>query len=223
VIRIAAVGIASTGKSSVLNAVFGTSFPVDVRARTTTRVLEAVEDFEGTTLHITDTPPLGEAMSQTHVDADVFLLVCDKDLTAVEHAEVARIARLERPVAIVLNKSDMFSGTQRDQLLNLLERRTSQWVPVRRVVSCAASPIRIVHSPDANGILTEHTIHPEPDISELLMVIRRMIAEAGQSPRVLAREFSAAALRRGAEAARRAGKELSRAWRRGKAHLTHYR
>ena len=102
VIRIAVVGSASTGKSAVANAVFGTAFPVDARSGSTREVRRAlVRDLE-----VIDAPP------DTAPEADAYLMVCDKDLTATEFRYLRDLRRRKRPIAIVLNKADTYDAAQ---------------------------------------------------------------------------------------------------------------
>ena len=97
-ISIAVVGSASTGKSSVANAVFGTAFPVDARSGSTREVLRRVVGD----LEVIDAPP------DTAPEADAYLLVCDKVLTATEFRHLRDLRRRKRPVAIILNKADTY-------------------------------------------------------------------------------------------------------------------
>ena len=177
-IRIAGVGSASTGKSAVLNAVFATAFPVDARSGTTRTAVRSVVDA----IEVIDAPP------DELVDADAYLLVCDKDLTESEMAHLR--AMRGRPVAIVLNKSDTYDAGQLDGLLNHIRSRVRGLVQPERVVACAADPVRIVHRQRADGTLTEHVVPAEADVLAVREVLQNLIAAAGSSVRVRSREWA---------------------------------
>lgn len=182
-IRLAAMGIASTGKSALLNAVFGTSFPVDPRSNSTLTTVHARVNFRGRELEIIDTPPLGAI-----VPADAYLLVCDKDLTDIEYLQATRV---ERPVAVAVNKSDLFSAPQSRQLLQSIKRRLDGIIPPRRVVLCAADPVRFTHRRGKTGDLIEtHTKLPA-DVGVLLPVLDDILLEAERSLRVRIRKLAA--------------------------------
>ena len=82
-IRVAATGSASTGKSAVLNALFRTRFAVDARSRSTTGRVRQIVRIGEVEIEVIDNPPLPNRSRDT--DADVYLLICDKDLTELEY------------------------------------------------------------------------------------------------------------------------------------------
>ena len=49
--------------------------------------------------------------------SDVLLFVCEGDLTDVEHRALESLARLNRPVLLVLNKADRYTASERALLL----------------------------------------------------------------------------------------------------------
>ena len=177
-IRIAAVGSASTGKSAVLNAVFGTAFPVDARSGTTHSAARSVVGE----VEVIDAPP------DQLVPADAYLLVCDKDLTESEMAHLQRMRG--RPVAIVLNKSDTYDAAQLDGLLNHIRTRVRGLVQPDRVLACAADPVRIVHRERTDGSVSEHVVPAQADIAAILEAVQDLITAAGSSVRVRSRELA---------------------------------
>lgn len=178
-IRLAVVGSASTGKSSVANAVFGTAFPVDPRSGSTRQLLRTtVEDLE-----VIDAPP--DAVPQ----ADAYLLVCDKDLTATEFRCLQELRRRKRPVAIVLNKADTYDAAQLSGLLGHIRSRVRDLVPAENVVTCAADPVRIVHREHSDGRISEHPVPKPADIDSVSSVVSRVVEAAGASVRVRSREL----------------------------------
>jgi GTPase Era involved in 16S rRNA processing len=182
VISLAAVGSASTGKSALLNALFGTRFKVDAAARTTTGLQSDVVAFAGRHIQVIDTPPLH------HVTADAYLLVCDKDLTAAEFAELERIARKRRPVTIAINKADTFNPAQLRGLLRTVRNRVRDVVPAERVQPCAADPVRIVLARGPSGELVEHVRHGGSDAAAVARCVAAMLDDSSRTIRVRTRE-----------------------------------
>jgi lactoylglutathione lyase len=162
----------------VLNAVFGTAFSVDARSGTTrTAARNAAGGVE-----VIDAPP------DQLVDADAYLLVCDKDLTESEMAHLRNMRG--RPVAIVLNKSDTYDAAQLDGLLNHIRNRVRGLVQPERVLACAADPVRIVHRERVDGTLSEHVVPTQADVAAILEAVQELITAAGSSVRVRSRELA---------------------------------
>lgn len=162
------------GKSALVNAVFGTAHPVDARSGATREPLRSVAGD----LEVVDAPP------DTLPDADAYLLVCDKDLTATEFRYLREIRHRRRPIAIVVNKADTYAAPDLEALIPHIRSRTRS-----HVVSCAADPVRIVHRERSDGTLTEHEVPAQPDVSSVIPVVRALAAEAGATVRVRSREL----------------------------------
>ena len=161
---IAAIGLQSTGKSSLLNAVFGTDFqvhPAGGAAGYSERTLPS--------LRVIDTPPLDRAPVPR---AGAYLLVIDKDLTDVEFRAIqARAKRL----AVVLNKADTFSAPQLRTLLRTLRTRLEGVIAPERIVTAAADPVRIatVHRPD--GTAAERIEPTRPEVDDVVRLTRHLL------------------------------------------------
>jgi tRNA U34 5-carboxymethylaminomethyl modifying GTPase MnmE/TrmE len=181
-IRFSAIGTASTGKSAVLNALFGTKFAVDARAGATGGDETAVVQFDGRPVEVIDTAPLTGVHPRT--SADACLIVCDKDLIDVEYEQIARISR---PVGVAVNKSDAYTRPQMRSLLQQIRMRLVGIVPPERVISCAADPVRVRFRHTADGSLSEYAVPASPDVEALLGLVRELISEAEASLRVRAR------------------------------------
>ena len=186
-IRIAAVGSASAGKSAVLNATFGTAFQVDARARSTSVSEHVTTTFGDNPIEVIDSPSLEGGV----VSADAYLFVCDKDLTESDYRELERIHQQRRPVAVLLNKADTYGETELFELIAHIRDRVNGLLPPHRVISCAADPIRMVHRIGADGTVVEHFEPAQPDVDNVRAVARELIAIAGGALRVRSRELSA--------------------------------
>ncbi|MGH9627927.1 MAG: GTPase [Bryobacteraceae bacterium] len=191
-IRLAAIGTASTGKSAVLNALFGTRFHVDPRARSTEALHRAVVRLGGREIEVIDTAPLSIA-AEERVEADVYLLVCDKDLTAIDYRNAVRLAHERRPVAVAMNKADTFSDSQLRDLVMHVRERLQEILPPQRVVACAADPVRMSYQQQNDGTRVEQFTRIAPDVTLLQTVVLEMIEEAEDTLRVRVREFAARA------------------------------
>ena len=178
-ISIAVVGSASTGKSSVANAVFGTAFPVDARSGSTREVLRRVVGD----LEVIDAPP------DTAPEADAYLLVCDKDLTATEFRHLRDLRGRKRPVAIILNKADTYDAAQLTGLLRHIRSRVRDFLTLEDVIACAADPVRIVHWEHSDGRISEHGVPTQADVEPVIAIVRSLTAEARASVRVRSREL----------------------------------
>jgi hypothetical protein len=152
--------------------------PVDARSGTTRTAARSVVGK----VEVIDAPP------DQLVEADAYLLVCDKDLTESEMAHLRNMRG--RPVAIVLNKSDTYDAAQLDGLLNHIRNRVRGLVQPERVLACAADPVRIVHRERADGTLSEHVVPAQADVAAILEAVQELITAAGSSVRVRSRELA---------------------------------
>ena len=161
---IAAIGVGSTGKSSLLNALFGTDFPVHPAGADAGYAERTVGS-----LLVIDSPPLDQS---TIGRAGAYLLVVDKDLTDVEFRAIrGRAKRL----AVVLNKADTFSAPQLRNLLRTIRARVAGMLPPERVVPAAADPVRITIVERADGTAEEHVVRGRPQVDDAASVIRTML------------------------------------------------
>lgn len=187
-IRFAVVGTASTGKSALLNALFDTRFAVDARARSTKSASRVLLDTASGPLEIIDNPPLETAALR--LEADAYLLVCDKDLIDVEFDAAARIARAHRALGVAVNKADTWSRSDLRQLLGLIRYRLDGIVPADRVVPCAAEPVRIAWQHMRDGRVVERHAPSRPDLEALFPLVGELLDEADASIRVRARRVT---------------------------------
>jgi GTP-binding protein Era len=149
-LHLAVFGRVSVGKSAIGNALLGDAvFETGVLHGTTTasqqrRWVEA--DHLG--LHLIDTPGINElggeererlAFEVAEV-SDLVLFVVDGDMTQSELDALALLARTQRPLILVLNKSDRYSSDELDRLLQRLREHAAGKVAAENVIACAAQP-----------------------------------------------------------------------------------
>lgn len=153
VIRIAAFGLVSRGKSAVLNALLGekilqtgpingvTQWPRSLRW---TPTLPADESGERRTalIDLIDTPGLDEVAGQVRGDmakevtrqADLIVFVVSGDLTRTEYDALCELRQVQKPLILVFNKIDLYTDAERKQIyenLRSLSLGKEAWVKSR--------------------------------------------------------------------------------------------
>lgn len=162
-IELALLGQISTGKSALVRALVPDAEPeisvIGGSTRTITQYNWSLND--GTTLRLADVP--GLQLADGHDDAaaldearraHVVLFLAEGDLTRAEWQALERLLKLERPVVVVLNKSDRYTAEELSQLVERLRQRIADAkltsLPVR-VVSAVAGGDEAVTVEHADG------------------------------------------------------------------------
>ena len=131
-IHIAAFGRVGVGKSSMLNALLGAErFSVSALHGETRKATDAEwSSYEGAGVYLIDTPGIneidGEAREALARDVasrvDLVLFVADGDLTDTELDALRTLTAQQRPVMLVLNKTDRYSADDIALLIRTLDR-----------------------------------------------------------------------------------------------------
>src|SRR4051812_33022113 len=134
-IEIAAFGMVSRGKSSVLNALLGREvFKVGTTHGTTVaRASQRWEHsaspghpgLEGARLVLVDTPGIDEVGGEVREalardvarHADLILFVVSSDVQRVELEALAKLREAQKPIILVFNQVDRYPEADRDQIL----------------------------------------------------------------------------------------------------------
>ncbi|TGG90448.1 MAG: DUF697 domain-containing protein [Aphanocapsa feldmannii 277cV] len=141
-LHVTVFGRVGVGKSSLLNGLLGQPrFGVDVAHGSTRQQQREPWCLDTATLrasglqavHLVDTPGLDEVdahardrlASWVARAADLVLLVLGGDLSAPEEEALQQLRRSGKPVLIVLNRCDSWSGEQREELLRAIGHRLS--------------------------------------------------------------------------------------------------
>jgi small GTP-binding protein len=197
VIRIAAFGLVSRGKSAVLNALLGqkilqtgpthgvTQYPRSVRWTPRGEVQ----------IELIDTPGLdeiaGEARAQMARDvarqADFILFVVSGDITRVEYQALWELRQAQKPLILVFNKIDLYPDTDKQAIYKNLQKLgagSPHQKPLQpdEIVMVAAEPAPMevrVEWPD--GRVTYEWETQPAQIDELKATILKILNREGQS------------------------------------------
>lgn len=144
VVRIAAFGLVSRGKSAVLNALMGESLLATGPLNGITReprsltwnpkaglaqLDSAVLKTEGVTIELIDTPGLDEIdggdrarmAEEVASQSDLILFIISGDLTVVEYEALCSLRIAQKPIIVAFNKIDLYPDKTREEIYqNLL-------------------------------------------------------------------------------------------------------
>jgi small GTP-binding protein len=191
-LHIAVFGRVSVGKSALLNALLGEErFAVSaLHGETRHSDMAPWQEVEVGGVYLIDTPGIneisGEARERMAEDvagrADLVLFVVDGDLTQTEYQAIQSLHQRNRPILVVLNKSDRYTGEERELLLASLRQKLEHLVATTYIVPAAANPAeRIYLQTDEQG--REHEIHrrPLPDVARLADSLWQLIEKEGMA------------------------------------------
>jgi small GTP-binding protein len=199
-IEIAAFGMVSRGKSSVLNALLGREvFKVGAThgttvARAAQRWEQSALDrpgLEGAKLVVLDTPGIDEVGGEVREalahdvahQADLILFVVSGDMQRVEIEALAQLREAQKPIILVFNQIDRYPELDRDQIYaKIKDERVKHLVRPEDVVMTAARPdpykVR-VQLPD--GTTQIQWERPAPLIEPLKVRILDVLDREGKS------------------------------------------
>jgi len=191
-IHIAAFGRVGTGKSSLLNALLGREVfsASPLHGETQSQQRSAWESFNTDHVVLIDAPGIDELEGEAREEmarsvarvSDIVLMVCEGDLTETEIQAVRGLAERQRPLLLVLNKSDRYNSTEIQSLLAHLRTRCEPFIEADNVLTASADPrpepiIRI--DQDGNE---ERTSRPRPpDISGLKARLWSILEREGKT------------------------------------------
>lgn len=197
-VEIVVFGEISTGKSALINGAVGQAVAsVDVRGGWTKEVWHVPWDGCGYCLPglaqsqvvLIDTPGVNEVGGSDRATmarevaerADLILFVTDSDLNEVEYAALLELAKVHKPITVVLNKSDLYSREQRTRLLHVLrEERLSGVVGAEDVVAASADPREVEYLIEsADGKTRSEWRKPQPDVDQLKARILELLERDG--------------------------------------------
>lgn len=199
-VEIVVFGEISTGKSALINALVGEAVAdVNVRGGWTKDVWNVgwtgagycVPGFADSQVVLIDTPGLNEidgaqrsAMAQEAAQrADLVLFVTDSDLNDVEYSALVELAAGHKPIILVLNKADLYSPEQLEELLTQFRGpRLAGVVDPENVVTAAADPRQVEYFIEsADGRTRSEWRNPPPDVAALRERIVEVLALEGKA------------------------------------------
>lgn len=179
-LHLAVFGRVSTGKSSLLNALIGEeAFSVSpLHGETLFSSMQPWSEVQAGGVFLIDTPGLDEAGGEDREAmarevagrSDLVIFVLDSDITDTELRSLRTLLAQGRPVIVALNKSDLFTTTEQNALLQSIRDKTAGLVAAEQIIAVAAQPRpQIVVEVDEAGVETESARQREPDV-EILRV-----------------------------------------------------
>ena len=191
-IHIAAFGRVGTGKSSLLNALLGRKAFSTSPLHGETLVQQRSQWGSVSSDHVVliDTPGIDELEGEAREElarsiariSDIVLMVCEGDLTETEFKAVRSLAGRNRPLLLVLNKSDRYSHDELDTLLEHLRGRCAEFLGGENVLAASADPKpeRLIRVDDAGREYPSERPR-KPDTSHLKARLWGILEKDGKS------------------------------------------
>jgi len=203
VIRIAAFGLVSRGKSAVVNALIGkkilqtgplngvTQWPKSVRWTPSTKGKVQVELIDTPGLDEIEGEARAEMAREVALSADLILFVVAGDITRTEYQALCELRQTQKPLILVFNKIDLYPEQDREAIYRQLQqlgtgspkdRRLQKMLSTDEIVMVAAEPAPLevrVEWPD--GEVTYEWETPPPQVDELKQKILRILNREGRS------------------------------------------
>jgi hypothetical protein len=199
-VDIAVFGEISTGKSALINALCGEELAsVNVRGGWTKDVWQVpwesagycVPGLAASQVVLVDTPGLNEVDGAHRAElahaaaarADLVLFVVDSDLNDAEYRALVELAASNKPLLLVLNKSDLYRPDQLDDLLALFRGpRLAGIVDPQHVVIAQADPREVEYVIESAGGRTRSEWRkPRPQVDEVRAKIVELLAAEGKA------------------------------------------
>jgi GTP-binding protein EngB required for normal cell division/uncharacterized protein (DUF697 family) len=182
----------STGKSSLLNAIIGEPvFSVSpLHGETRHSSMHAWNEVEAGGIFLIDTPGLDEAGGEDREAlakevagrSDLVMFVLDSDITDTELEALKALLSQGRPVLVVLNKADQYTGEERQALLRSIREKTRGIIEAGHVIATAAQPRpQAVVEVDASGTETMSTRAQPADVAELRLRLWEILEAEGKT------------------------------------------
>ncbi len=196
-VEIVIFGEISTGKSALINALVGRAVAeVDVQGGWTKQVWGTAWDgcgyrvpgLDRSEVVLVDTPGINEIGGSDRAQlaettarrADMILFVTDSDLNETEFLALVELAAVQKPIILVLNKIDLYTESQQQSLLEILNDRVADLIPRQNVVMTMADPRpveHVIHAPD--GSTRTEWRRPDPDVESLKTLILETLEREG--------------------------------------------
>ncbi len=191
-LHIAVFGRVSVGKSSVLNALLGKDvFSVSIlHGETKTENIEEWQEVDVGGVYLIDTPGINEVNGDEREKlahevanrSDLLLFVVDSDLTEVELSALKTVSETQRPIILVVNKSDQYNEKEITELRSIIQDRVSGIISENNIVFSAALPSQqIVIKVDEEGNETESVRQRPTDVEQLRTRVWEVVEAEGKT------------------------------------------
>jgi small GTP-binding protein len=199
-VELVVFGEISTGKSAMINALVGDELSqVNVQGGWTKDVWHVpwdgigycVPGFADSQVVLVDTPGLNEVEGAQRAEmarsaaerADLVLFVTDSDLNETEYSALLELAASNKPILLVLNKTDLYSRDELEQLLTLFRGpRLASILEPANVLTTQADPREVEYVIEsADGSSRSEWRKPEPQVGDLRARIVEVLDAEGKS------------------------------------------
>ena len=186
-LELAFFGKISTGKSSLIqtllpNATIDTSI---IGGSTTAIERYHYENTRGLSLTLLDMPGTHQAGADGTLDQEVMTAarrvhivayVIDQDLTESDIISILRLHAFDKPMLVILNKTNRYSTAELDELKTRIRSRLPEGVAFITAASAYRQPLRR-QQPDGSAVWEER--EQPGDVTALLQKLAQMAAERG--------------------------------------------
>ncbi|MEM7277962.1 MAG: DUF697 domain-containing protein [Pseudomonadota bacterium] len=191
-LHITVFGRVSTGKSSLLNALIGkpTFYASPLHGETRHSAMETLNEARDAGVFLIDTPGIDEVFDEGREmrarelaqRSDLVLFVVDADLTSSEWAALQSVSAANRPVLLVLNKQDRYTGPELQALLEALRERCKDFLESDDIVPAMADPRpeRLI-TKAADGTESSSERPRAPDVEAVRLRIWQVIESDGKA------------------------------------------
>lgn len=199
VIRIAAFGLVSRGKSAVLNGLVGQKIlptgPIHGVTQWPRSVRWIPQGQSKVQIELIDTPGLDEIGGEVRADmaravaqeADLILFVVAGDITQTEYDALLFLAHTHKPLILVFNKIDLYPDPDLEAISRNLQQlgqpqELTELLTTEEMVRVAAEPMpRQVRVELPDGQVCYEWEYPAPQIEELRKKILQVLNREGRS------------------------------------------
>ena len=186
------VGRPNVGKSSLVNALIGEErFSVSpIHGETRYSSMEAWNEEQVGGVFLIDTPGLDEAGGEDREAlakevagrSDLVIFVLDSDITETELDALRAVLTQGRPIIVVLNKADLYTGAECDALVDSIRGKTTDLIDPDHVIVAAAQPRpQAVLEIDATGHEEAAEREREPDVAALRLKLWEILEAEGKT------------------------------------------
>ena len=191
-VHIIAFGKVSSGKSSLLNALIGKQqFSTSpLHGETKTQQSSEWNKYQDQNMVVIDTPGTDEVAGEQRQQlahnaaeiADIILFVVDGDLTQSQLSQLKLIAQPNTQIVLVLNKVDLYTDEEIEDLLSSLTEKTKNIIHTKNIVTSSAAPLpQVLIKEDMLGKQTREKLKIEVEISQVKQKIWDILEQDGKT------------------------------------------